>query len=266
MTDVEYSRGSASVASRLIVMVFIAGLYGTVFASAQSTRDPGPFDGVDALAIEASFGGVTSGDTGDLIPSVNPAIDLGSLSGSTRSLGLFWDRPMPRFFISRPATTRIGLVWMQLNQATTGTGTSNVGGEARPTRQTTRISSDILALRGGIRVSTAKRGSTIAPTVNIGGTFGHQFPLRYQTDVDPDQPGLVTDRGFPAAGGEPDRRYFYASLDVGVGLRIALGLPDESIALVPEVTAQLPLTSLTREVALTPIGLRAAVGLRVPIR
>ena len=231
---------------------------------AQSSKRPPPFGGKDAVTLEL-FGAIGSAGLTPAIPPVDPAVNLGVLSGQTFGVGLYWDRPMPWFFISRPATTRLGLEYTNIAISTDGRGRVELGDGPVDVTQSTTMSAEILAVRFGIDIATAGRGAAIAPSIHLGASLGHIFGIRFATDIEPQGSFLTTERGFPVTGPEPDRRFFFAAGNLGLSVRIALGRPDSSIAIVPSIIGRAPLTSLSRSAEIPLWSLSAGLAIRVPL-
>ncbi len=235
--------------------------------SAQSSEG-GPLDGVNALVIEGGSGFVSSGVRDGVIPPVDPSITLGDLSGTTTSLGLYFERPMPSFFVSRGVTLRAGLFYRAYHQTIEGAGTVTLDDGAIPAYQRTTMSTELLSTSLALRIHTTAREARLIPTVDVGLSLGHLLSVSYQTESDPIFFPEGANDGFPGTGNVPDRRFFHGTIDLGVGMAIALGRPNRSIAIIPSIALHAAMGSLTkrRGEEITPFIVDGAIGIRLPLR
>ena len=230
-------------------------------ARAQPER-PHPLAGVNSLSVEGSFGLVTSQYSSGAIRPADSSIRLGRLAGEVTSVGLIFSRSMPDFFISRGMTVRAGVEYIRLAQESSGTGQVVSDGSASPVDviQRTTVESEIIAATVGIRINTSSGSARLMPTVDLGATFGHILDLGFRTVTEPE--GVV-----PPSDFDPDRRFYYNTLNLGLGLGIALGRPDMSATIVPSIALRAATTSLTKNAGeeIVPLSVAAGLELRIPL-
>ena len=232
-----------------------------VVAPAQPTR-PHPLAGVNSLSVEGSFGLVTSQYSPGAMRPADSSIRLGRLAGDVTSIGLIFSRSMPDFFISRGMTVRAGVEYIRLEQESFGTGRVAIDGGTSPVNvtQRTTVESEIVAATVGIRINTSRGSGRLMPTVDLGATFGHSLYLGIRTMTQPE--GIV-----PPVEFEPDRRFYYNTVNVGLGLGIALGRPGASATIVPSIALRAATTSLTKNEGeeIVPLSVTAGLELRFPL-
>ena len=241
--------------------VLASGLMVTGVAVAQPER-PHPLAGVNSLSIEGTYGLVSSDySAGALLPA-DRAITLGRLGGESSSVGLIFSRSMPDFFISRGLPIRGGVEYLHLSQETSGTGRLEPDDRPGPVdvTQRTRVDADIVAATLGIRVNTSRGRTGLMPTVDLGATFGHVLGLDVRTATDPE--GVV-----PSIDFDPDRRYYFNAINLGVGLGVALGRPEESMTIIPSISMRAATTSLTKNEGeeIVPFSVAAGLEIRLPL-
>lgn len=241
-------------------------------ATAQSTRrggSPSPLHGYDFIGFYAGGNVVASAVDDGLIPAANGSFMLSSPGGAGFEFGLSFGRLMPSLFVSMSTTAEFRLLYKRLIGTSTGTGiVARPDEDGRlidvPVRQSTTVTTTIAG--GQLLFSfDTRRMAQATPTVLLGATFGHITDVQYQTEYSPANAVANNTDGVPEGGIIPARRWFYAAAHIGAGARISLGDPATSPAIVPEIEAVIPLTSLARYNTWVPFGLRAGVELRWPL-
>ena len=255
-----------------LVFSLVARVILCVVAAAPSLYAQGgndhPFDGSTFLTVEGGIGYVTSETADGVIPPVDPAISLGGLRGSTRTVAVSLERPMPRFFKSRGVTLKTGLLYRSYEQSLSGTG-EIVGiddGTITATQRTT-MTAEYLAATLLLRIHTVSSPQRWTPTVDFGFTLGHLLDVSWATDSEPLFSPKGSNDGFPASGVVPNRRFFHGTIDLGLGMAIALGKANQSVTLVPALGLHAALGSFTLDPGeeIIPFVVDATLGIRVPL-
>ncbi|MGE3800546.1 MAG: hypothetical protein AB7H80_05965 [Candidatus Kapaibacterium sp.] len=228
-----------------------------------------PLDGYDFLSVSGSLLPTVASIEGGVIPTPNDSYRFGTPSGPGHELGISWSRLLPKLFVKNSTTFDLRLSWLRMSQEFSARGsleelTDNGKLIEREVRQTTVGQGDVIALGGRFSFDT-RQMKQITPTIIVGGTIGHIVNIRYQTTFDSGANIPVSEFGLPLTGPTPDRRYLFGALHLGFGGRFNFGVPSQSVALVPEVELQIPVTSLLKDADWIPFGLRFGLALRFPL-
>lgn len=236
-------------------------LWAVADAPAQPDR-PHPLAGVNSLSVEGTLGLVGSQYSAGAIRPADSSIRLGRLGGEVTSVGLIFSRSMPDFFISRGLTVRAGVEYIRLAQESSGSGRVVSDGSPLPVSVTQRtiVESEIIAATVGIRINTSRGSGRLMPTVDLGATFGHIIGVGFRTTIEPE--GIV-----PPSDLDPDRRFYHNTVNLGLGLGIALGRPEGSATIIPSIALRAATTSLTKNEGeeIVPLSFAAGLEFRFPI-
>lgn len=249
--------------------ILLSGILSGSVLRGQDYSTMKPLDGYNFLSVSGSFLPTVASIEDGVIPTPNDSFRFGTPSGAGYEFGISWSRLMPKLFVESSTTFDLRLSWLQMSQEFSARGTleeiaSNGERTEREVRQTTVGRGDVIALGGRISFDTRQMGQ-LTPTIIVGGTIGHIVNIAYSTTFDPGANIPVSEFGLPLTGPTPDRRYLFGALHLGFGGRLNLGSPAHSVALVPEVELQIPVTSLLKEAEWIPFGLRIGLALRFPL-
>lgn len=248
--------------SSAVLPIVAALLLSTAAGAPAQPERPHPLAGVNSLSGEGTLGLVRSEYSEGAFRPADSSIRLGRLAGEVTSVGLIFSRSMPDFFISRGMTVRAGVEYIRLAQESSGTGRIVPDGDSSPVEvtQRTTVESEIIAATVGIRINTSRGSGRLMPTVDLGATFGHVLDLEFRTETEPE--GVVPPLGF-----EPDRRFYYNTVNLGLGLGIALGRPGVSATIIPSLSLRAATTSLTKNEGeeIVPLSLAAGLEFRFPL-
>ncbi|MCB0712912.1 MAG: hypothetical protein KDD67_11340 [Ignavibacteriae bacterium] len=237
--------------------------------NAQDYSTMKPLDGYDFLSVSGSLLPTVASIDPGVIPTPNESFRFGTPSGSGHELGISWSRLLPKLFVRSSTTFDLRLSWLRISQEFSARGRLEELGDngkliEREVRQTTVGSGDVIALGGRFSFDT-RQMKQMTPTIIVGGTVGHIVNIKYQTTFDSGANIPVSELGLPLTGPTPDRRYLFGALHLGFGGRFNFGVPSQSVALVPEVELQIPVTSLLKVADWIPFGIRFGLALRVPL-